>query len=108
MKIGTSDFEIENDTCQKLSGIHFEKRLTRLIIYTRLMQALAKNVLARISECINLSKRKTLINVFFDSQFKYCPLIRICHICTNNMKTDYLLRRCLGIIYNDNSHHLGS
>ena len=72
------------------------------------MQALAKNVLARISECINLSKRKTLINVFFDSQFKYCPLIRICHICTNNMKTDELLERCLRIIYNDNSHHLGS
>ena len=41
------------------------------------------------------------MNAFFDSQFKYFPVIWMCHSCTNNRKTDRLHERCLRIIYND-------
>ena len=36
----------------------------------------------------------------FDAQFKYCPLIWMCHSC-NKRKIDRPHERCLIIIYND-------
>ena len=50
---------------------------------------------------MSLSKRKILMNAFFDSQFKYCPLIWMCHSRTNKRKIDRLQERCLRTIYND-------
>ena len=41
------------------------------------------------------------INVFFNSQFSYCPLIWMCHNRTRNRKINRLHERCLRIIYND-------
>ena len=41
------------------------------------------------------------MNAFFDSQFKYCPFIWMCHSRTNKRKIDRLQERCLRIIYND-------
>ena len=47
------------------------------------------------------SKRKLFMNVFFTSQFNYCPLIWMCHSRSNNRKINMLHERCLRIIYND-------
>ena len=41
------------------------------------------------------------MNAFFDSQFKYFPLIWMCHSRTNNSKTGKLHKRFLRIIYNE-------
>ena len=41
------------------------------------------------------------MNTFFDSQFRYCPLICMCHSRTNKRKIDRLHERCLRIIYNN-------
>ena len=41
------------------------------------------------------------MNAFFDSQFKYCSLIWMCHSRTNKTKIDRLHGRCHRIIYND-------
>ena len=41
------------------------------------------------------------MNVFFNSQFNYCPLIWMCHSHENNNKINRLHERCLIIIYND-------
>ena len=41
------------------------------------------------------------MNTFFDSQFRYCPLIWMCHSRTNKRKIDRLHERCLRIIYNN-------
>ena len=43
-----------------------------------------------------------LMNLFFKSQFNYCPLIWICHGRTNNRKINKLHERCLRIIQNEN------
>ena len=39
-------------------------------------------VLGRVTPYVNLSKRKTLINAFFNLQFSYCPLIWMYHSCS--------------------------
>ena len=41
------------------------------------------------------------MNAIFNSQFSYCPLVWMCHSCTNNKKTNKLNERCLRIVYND-------
>ena len=50
---------------------------------------------------MNLSKKSTLMNAFFKSQFNYCSLIWMCHSCENNNKINRLHERCLIIIYSD-------
>ena len=74
------------------------------IIYQSYVKKLVKisfNALARVSQYINLSKKKILMNTFFDSQFKYGPLIWMCHSRIDNSKIDRLLERYLRIIYKD-------
>ena len=50
---------------------------------------------------MELPKRRILMNVFFKSQFNYCPAIRMFHSRTLNNKINRLHERCLRIIYND-------
>ena len=55
----------------------------------------------RVTPFMGLSKRKLLMNTFFTSQFRYCPLIWMCHSRSNNRKINMLHEKCLRIIYND-------
>ena len=41
------------------------------------------------------------MNAFFTSQFRYFPLIWMCHSRSNNRKINMLLERFLRIIYNN-------
>ena len=43
------------------------------------------------------------MNVFFKSQFSYCSLSWMFHSATLNNKINRLHKRCLRIIYNDNT-----
>ena len=58
-------------------------------------------VLARATSGMGLSKKRTLMNAFFNSQFNYCPLIWMCHSRENNNKINRLHERYLRTIYND-------
>ena len=49
----------------------------------------------------SLSKKRTLMNTFFKSQFNYCPLIWMCRSCENNNKINKLRETCLRIMHND-------
>ena len=84
------DFEIENSTCEKHLGVHFDNRLTLDYHISGICKKASKkiNARARFSQYMNLSKRKILMNASFDSQFKYCLLIWMCHSRTNNKKID--------------------
>ena len=88
IKIVLGDFEKENSTCEKHLGVYFDNRLTFDYHISGLCTKTCKkvNVLARVSQHMNLSKRKILMNAFFDSQSKYCPLIWMCHSRTNQRK----------------------
>ena len=74
-----------------------------IIIYQRFFSKASRKVcvLARVTSGISLSKKRTLMNAFFNSQFNYCALIWMCHSHENNNKINRLHERCLRIIYND-------
>ena len=57
--------------------------------------------LARVTSSMSLSKKRTVINAFFNSQFNYCLLIWMCHSSENSNKINRLHGRCFIIIYND-------
>ena len=50
---------------------------------------------------MSLTKKRTLMNAFFNSQFNYCSLTWMCHSHENNDKINRLHERCLRIISND-------
>ena len=50
---------------------------------------------------MSLSKKKLLLNSFFNAQFNYCPLVWMLHSQSNNNKIKHLHERCLRIVYQD-------
>ena len=52
---------------------------------------------------MNITKRKILINAFFNAQFSYCPLTWMFHTRKLNNKINKLHERCLRIVYNNNT-----
>ena len=50
---------------------------------------------------MNVSKRRILINSFFNSQLNYCPLVWMFHRSSINNNINRLHERVLRIVYND-------
>ena len=101
VNIGTA--QIENSKCQKLLGINIDSKLTFEDHINRICKkASAKlNALSRISYYMDPLKRQLLVNVFFTSQFNYCPLTWMFHCRKLNNKINGLHERCLRLIYSD-------
>ena len=59
------------------------------------------NALARLTNYMELPKRRLLLNAFFKAQFNYCPVVWMFHSRSLNNKINRLHERCLRIIYND-------
>ena len=57
--------------------------------------------LARLTNYMELPKRRLLLNAFFKAQFNYCPVVWMFHSRSLNNKINRLHERCLRIIYND-------
>ena len=102
--IEIGDYTIDNSECEKLLGVKIDVNLNFNDQITDVCKKASRNIsaLARVTLFMGLSKRKLLMNVFFTSQFSYCPLIWMCHSRSNNRKINMLHDRCLRIIYNDN------
>ena len=98
-----SETVIHNSQSKKLLGVTFDSKLKLgKYINTICQKANRKlNALARITPYIELTKRRILMNAFFDSQFNYCPLIWMFHSRNLNNKINRLHERCLLVIYND-------
>ena len=102
--VGSSDaVNIRLSDNEKLLGVKFDNRLTFEKHITDVCRKPRRKIyaLARIASYMGLSKRRMVINAFFNLQFNYFPLIRMCHNRTTNRKINRLHERCLGIIYND-------
>ena len=100
VNVGTS--QIKNSDYERLLGtdidckLSFKDHTDQICSKTR-----AKTkVLARIAPFLNKRKKTLLINVFFKSQYSYCPLLYMFHSCTLNNKIKRLHGGCLHIIYN--------
>ena len=101
-EIPIGDSVIESSSCEKLLRIkidlkpsfddHIQYLCNKAI---RKLQALARAI-----PYMNLQKRKVLMNVFFNVQFNYCPLIWMFHSRQNNNKVKHLHERCLRLIHN--------
>ena len=50
---------------------------------------------------MGISKRKLLMNAFFEAQFSYCPLVWMCNSRSMNNKINRPHERYLWVIYND-------
>ena len=101
IKIGSH--KIANTKLQKLLGVHFDSGLSFDYLISEIRKKASRKVfaLARVTSGISLSKKRTLINVFFNSQFNYCLLIWMYHSPENNNKMNSLHERYLRIICND-------
>ena len=59
------------------------------------------DALARVTNYMELPKKRILINAFLKVLFNYCPVIWMFHYRFLNNKINRLHERCLRIIYND-------
>ena len=100
----TGASQIEKSKYEKLLGVNIDSKLSfekHLNIICG--KARAKiNALGRVAPFMNIEKRRTIMNAFFNSQFSYCPLIWMFHGRLINNKINRLHERCLRIVYSDN------
>ena len=103
VNLRVSEYDIKNSECEKLLGVKFDNRLTFEKPITDICRKSSRKIyaLARIAQYMDLSKRRMIMNAFFNSQFNYCPLIWMCDNRTTNRKINRLQERCLHIIYNN-------
>ena len=102
VNIGTS--QIENSTYEKLLGVNIDSKLS-FEKHLNIICGKARgkiNALGRVAPFMNIEKRRTIMNAFFNSQFSYCPLILMFHSRLINKKINRLHERCLRIVYSDN------
>ena len=83
---------IKNSSCEKMLGINFDYKLKFTNHIDEICRKASRklNALARIARYMCISKRRTLMNAFFKSQFNYCPLIWMCCNRSLNNKIERL------------------
>ena len=57
------------------------------------------NALEWIDNYTSLEKRRTVMKIFIESHFNYCPLIWMFHSQTINNKVNHLHKRAIRIFY---------
>ena len=100
--------QIENSTIKcskvkKLLGVHTDYKLKfDSHVETICRKAYRKLcALSRITNYMELPKKRILKNAFFKAQFNYCPIIWMFHSPCLNNEINRLHERCLRMIYND-------
>ena len=108
IKIGSH--KIANTKSEKLLGVYLDSRLLFDYYISEICNKASRKVcaLSRVTSDMSLSKKRTLMNAFINSQFNYCPVICMCHSREDNNKISRLHERCLRIIYNDNRSSLNA
>ena len=88
---------------KKLLGIILDNKLKFHKNCENICQKASKklNALARVTNYMELPKRRILMNAFFKAQFNYCPGVWMFHNRLLDNKINRLHERCLRIIYND-------
>ena len=59
------------------------------------------SALSRMSSFLSFDKKRILFKAFFESQFKYCPLVWMFHSREVNQRINRLHERALRLVYND-------
>ena len=92
--------ETANTKRETLLSVHLDSGLSFDYQISEICKKASRNVcaLARVTSDMSLSKKCTLMNAFFKSQFNYCPLIWMCYSRENNNNINRPHERCLRII----------
>ena len=94
---------IVSDDHVKVLGVVIDNKLNFSLHVSSICKKASRqlNALARISNYLDVSARRTIYDSFVASNFNYCPLLW--HFCgaTNNNKIEKIQERCLRIIYKD-------
>ena len=103
VNIQIANVTIKSSTSQELLGVTIDNKLKFHKHFENICQKASRklNALARLVNLMDLSKRRILINAFFNTQFNFCPTIWVFHSRSLNNKIYRLHERCLRIIYND-------
>ena len=74
--INAENNQITNSKCEKLLGIKIDHKLTFNAHIDEICKKTGQkmNSLSRVIPYMNITKRRSLLNSFFMSQFNYCPL----------------------------------
>ena len=93
IKIGSH--EIANTKREKLLGVHLDSGLSFDYHISEICKKASRKVcvLTKVTSCMSLSKKPSLMNAFFNAQFNYCPLIWMCYSHENNNKINRLHER---------------
>ena len=72
--IEINGFTVKNSHCEKRLGVHFDDKLKLDFHFEKLCKNANRKLhaLARVTPYMDLSKKRILMNAFFDSQFNYC------------------------------------
>ena len=70
-------FEIKNTNYEKLLGIKVDSRLNFNEHLGGIIKKASRKIsaLSRITPFMNISKKRIVMNLFFNSQFNYCLLV---------------------------------
>ena len=101
--IQIANMAIKCSKSKKLLGIVLDNKLKFDKHVENICQKASKklNALARVTNRMELPKRRILMNAFFKAQFNCCPAVWMFHNRSLNNKINRLHERCLRIIYND-------
>ena len=94
---------IKNSNNKKQLGINLNNRLGFDSHVTTICNRVSKKLhaLARISQFMNIHKRKMTMKVCIASKFGYCPLVWMFHSRTLNSRVNKLHERALKTLYRD-------
>ena len=96
---------IWESNCVKLLGINIDRNLKFDFHMLKVCSEATRKltILSRIFKFLTFEKRRVLIKAYFESQFKYCPLVWMFHGRQVNNKINCVHERALRMIYEDST-----
>ena len=98
-------YQIYKSKCEKLLGIKVDHKLTFEDHVSSICCKAAQKLhaLARVSHFMTAPQRRPIMKAFFNSQFRYCPLVWMFHSRKLNNRINNLHERALRLVFNDYS-----
>ena len=104
-KIKLNGEAVNNTQVQNLLGVHIDYKLKFDTHIESLCKKVGKKLhaLAQIIKYMSKNQAQLLMRRFIMSQFRFCPLIWMCHSRKINTQINKLHERALRLVYNDKS-----
>ena len=103
LSVNINGYEIFNNEHVKLLGITIDNQLKFNKHVSNLCKKASQKLhaLCRISQYMNTSQKRIMMNAFIHSQFGYCPLVWIFHSRELNRRINQIHERALRVVYSD-------